>query len=172
MITKKDGTPLCTDKDVYEYVFASLREQGEKSVDIDETCVYRGHTLSLQNKVREKIYNEYYDDEIAFENFVEEMRYHEPNAKCAAGHLIADEHYDSNFENRLVDGDIFDAIKKSNPYWKTGPYSLKMVQVLQSIHDTNLFSKMMELYADLSNKFTPDNNYYSDSTKELDEPDF
>jgi len=64
-------------------------------------------------------------------------RYRGPNGtKCAVGHLIADEHYNSSFEGKIVvsSREIIKAIEKSIGA-KLNSHHIKVLKFLQKAHD-------------------------------------
>jgi hypothetical protein len=97
-----------TDKDAFDFVVESLLNQSQKSINKEMTmCHYR-----------------YFDD------------YSAKELKCAVGHLIDDDIYDSEMEgSMIIDDVIIESVKKSHPDWEINLSSLRMMQGLQAIHD-------------------------------------
>lgn len=159
MILKEDGTPLTTDRDVYEYVVTYLKKQKSRSVDENNDCRYRGFTDAFKEELYDSIPDSG-DEIINYENWIEALSDKPYNASCAAGCLIEDRFYDVNFEGNKIDSDIFEAIVSSNPLWNRGLFAFKMIEQLQSIHDDSEYDIIFTKYAQLENKFDSNNNYF------------
>lgn len=132
-------TMITNDKEAFEYIKEQLLKQNEKSLDYQEDCQYRGHSSYLIEKAKELSGYEYeYIDDNSFDLFINELHKLKPDLKCAAGHVIHDVFYDSDFEGKSMQGnnEIEKAIAKSNPVWKLTDNSYKMLHKLQQIHDS------------------------------------
>lgn len=132
------------DIDIISYVKNRLIEQGDKSMDDDYSCRYRGYRQSTMDEIRE------HADEIASENNDQSSDIYQDiyidalnsiladtkhDAKCAIGHLISDSVYYTGIEGAGVDEDIFELVIQSNPAWEKGPKAYGLIKRLQDIHD-------------------------------------
>lgn len=143
-----------TDLDAFNYVVKMLLEQNEKSIDQDETCRYRGWSNSIiEQYTKEYEYDGDYD-----------LMTHEPNLKCAVGHLISDVFYTSEIEGNGLDHYVFTLVQLSNPLWfmKGGEElgeddndhnSWDLLSDLQKIHDNIPPKEWAEAFNKMSVKF-------------------
>lgn len=108
---------ILTDYQAYEFSVRHLNNQRKRSVGDDGECLYR-YTSN------------HYSDTIG--DFI-----NEGTLCCAVGCLIADEVYDQDVENLSVRYDsVVSALESSHPSWKMDEYSILLLQILQSIHDS------------------------------------
>lgn len=158
---------LKTDLDVYNFVVAKLLEQSDKSMDTYDTCQYRGVRQSLLSEIQEKVINKFPDVESIFEHDEAYEEYTDlvcslnADAKCAVGHLIADEHYDIAFEGSQIEkgSDIWEAVLSSNPEWEVSDYSFHLLNALQKIHDSHSPIEWESLFEELLDCFNGDGEY-------------
>ena len=122
---------ITNDYEAYLFVQKHLLETMEKSMDGNNDCVYRGHKESTITEALDASENT--DD---FKWLLSKTIF---DAKCAAGCLISDEYYSSEFEGKLVEKEstIWESIVMSNPKWEMTEQSFELVRQLQSIHDNH-----------------------------------
>ena len=98
-----------------------LLTQKEQSMSSTGDCAYRGRAEDL------------FDPE--YDEIIEEGELN--GLSCAVGCLIKDEHYDRTLENLGVDeSGVQEMVQSSHPKWLIDDNSIKMLRVLQRIHDT------------------------------------
>lgn len=122
---------ITNDYEAYLFVQKHLLETMEKSMDGNDDCVYRGHKKSTIAKALIES-----EDAGDLQWLLSKTI---SDAKCAAGCLISDKHYRSDFEGTLVEQEsiIWDSIVMSNPKWEMTKQSFQLVRQLQFIHDNN-----------------------------------
>lgn len=164
---------ITNDYEAFTYVRDMLIKQNEQSTDPNANCQYRGYSENLCQKIREEseewvvnnpdkannLSGDFLDAEDAY--FYEKI-YEQPfDTKCAAGFLINDNFYQDHFEGNavMINSQIWQAIKISNPAWKTTESSFNLVKTLQSIHDNNQPEDWQYLLAKVGNDFNNHNDY-------------
>jgi hypothetical protein len=164
-----------TDKDAFLFVAKRLIEQNAKCLNEQEDCVYRGYSSSFMEQMKASAYETVYgndEDKAEQDNWGDGDDYfnvlmaeHEPNLKCAAGHLILDEFYDPNIEGEGISaGNLAEkAIIKSNPEWNYDGSSLEMIDVLQTVHDRRFTEDWPSLLEKLEQWFDEDGTYITNS---------
>lgn len=82
---------------------------------------------------------------------------------CAVGCLIEKEHYNPAIEeSSIMDINVIEAVKKSNPQWEINFSQIRMLKMLQTIHDNvlplnwNIYFNMIEQ----SDLFSHENNTF------------
>ncbi len=164
-----------TDKDAFLLVAKRLIEQNAKCLNEQGDCVYRGYSSSFMEQIKASAYETVYgndEDEAEQDNWYEGNNYFcvlmsetAPNLKCAAGHLILDEFYDSFIEGEAVTAGNFaeQAIINSNPEWNYDGSSLEMLETLQTLHDRRLAEDWPSLLGKLEQWFDEDGTYIPNS---------
>lgn len=122
---------ITNDYEAYLFVQKHLLETMEKSMDGNNDCVYRGHKESTIAEALIK--SDGFGD---LKWLLSKTTF---DAKCAAGCLISDKYYKSDFEGKIVEqgSGIWKSIVMSNPKWEMTEESFQLVSQLQSIHDNN-----------------------------------
>jgi hypothetical protein len=164
-----------TDKDAFLLVAKRLIEQNAKCLNEQEDCVYRGYSSSFIEQIKASAYetvygndedkaeqDHWYDGDDYFRVLMSETV---PNLKCAAGHLILDEFYDSDIEGEAISsGNLAEkAIIRSNPEWNYDGFSLKMIETLQTVHDNRFTEDWPSLLKKLEQWFDEDGTYIPNS---------
>lgn len=156
------------DIDIITLVRDRLIEQGEKSMDDDLSCRYRGYKHSTIDKIQahaEKVASDSYDpatDEYenvyfhAFNDVLVDTKY---DAKCAVGHLISNSLYSTAIEGGAVDEDIFELVIQSNPEWSRGPDCYSLMKEMQNIHDNHEPAEWEKEFNDLIRLCDDDGNW-------------
>ena len=149
---------ITNDYEAYLFVQKHLLGTMEKSMDGNNDCVYRGHKEST---IAEALIESENTGDLKW--LLSKTIF---DAKCAAGCLISDEHYKSDFEGKLVEQEsiIWDSIVMSNPKWEMTEHSFQLVRQLQSIHDNNDVSEweleLSRLNLDFDkNQYKPEDRY-------------
>jgi hypothetical protein len=101
--------PVNNDREAFDFIIEHLKRQDCKSMLRPESrsgCMYR----------------------------VEEYR---NVLKCAVGALISVNDYAPHLEDQTIqfDGEVYDAIRNSNPHWIVTQNSVEILQSLQRLHD-------------------------------------
>jgi hypothetical protein len=164
---------ITNDYEAFTYVRNMLLKQNEQSTDTNENCQYRGFSGSLCQEINEKaedwvtsLGDEEYGtldktEDPVRARFYEMMNDQTPDTKCAAGFLIDDNFYQHHFEGNAItdDSQIWQAVKISNPAWKTTESSFNLVKSLQSVHDNNEPEDWEPLLAKIEKNFNNYNDY-------------
>lgn len=124
-----------SDLDAFNYVVEALLKQKDKSMNNSEDCQYRGFLYSKVEDAMEKaLIGEDGDfDHDLYLNLLYELN---AEAKCAVGHLISDEHYDPDIEGKMIDSDVMEIVKLSNPNWTMSDKTFDLLKRLQKTHDS------------------------------------
>lgn len=155
-----------TDLDAFEYVVEKLLEQNQKSMDMDETCQYRGYKLETIKNAYDEMSKDYpYGlDELSLD-FAEFLTSIPSDAKCAVGHLISDNVYYNSIEGEGLNYEVYEMVKLSNPNWLTGDLNLdddsswRMLQHLQKIHDRESVAEWAFSFIEMRGSFNEDGTY-------------
>lgn len=148
-----------TDLDAFEYVVQKLTEQNEKSMDMEETCRYRGWPQSVIEEYNRLSFNEFVDESIEY------FAKHDATLKCAVGHLISDLFYIPEIEGEGLNHEVYELVKASNPDWETGDTysdednSWYMLNDLQKIHDSYPVSEWGGFFDKMRENFNEDQTY-------------
>lgn len=153
-----------TDLDALLFVEEKLKEQNYKCLNYSLDPAYKGYLSitidEIQNEAQQFIENENSADDLyQYETFLDLLSVVPPNAKCAVGHLISDEHYSWEIEENDVTDHVVELIKASNPEWDFSITSVNLVKRLQIIHDNNLVSEWKDQFDQLKTYFTSDQHY-------------
>lgn len=150
-----------TDKDAFEFVCSKLIQQGERSMNDEETCMYRGYKKStLENALKEAGHVDgddfdYYDSlSYIFENTPSD-------ARCAVGHLIDDKFYDPAIEGEPIYSTIMNMVINSNPEWRTSINTEEMLRTLQRIHDRENVSEWQDTLGQFKTNFDVNGTWIS-----------
>lgn len=127
---------ITTDYEAFVYIREKLLEQNAKSLRHDETCVYRGHSQDIIEKCRPVGIDPDYDEQRYFQRYEDNLCKFDYNLKCAVGHLIKDNLYSPHIEEQQIAQEpVLDVVIKSNPDWQITEDSVKLLTMLQYIHD-------------------------------------
>jgi hypothetical protein len=159
---------ITTDKQAFDYVVKMLLEQGEKSMDDSETCQYRGFkpktledTLTKAQEIAHSSDETYWSSDI--DDLQRDLLANLPcDAKCAVGHLIKDEHYDSYIEGETMTTDVVNMVKLSHPNWAITDGSQQMMIELQKIHDGYPSTIWGEMFKTFQYNFTENGRWIID----------
>jgi len=171
---------ITNDYEAFTYVRDMLLKQNEQSTDTNANCQYRGYSESLCQKIREEAEEWVMENgenvDKAIENHLDpedvyfyEKIYEQPfDTKCAAGFLISDNFYQDHFEGNAItdNSQIWQAVKISNPAWKTTESSFNLVKSLQSVHDNNQPEDWEPLLAKIEKNFNNYNDYVANDWKD------
>lgn len=129
-----------SDIEAFELITTNLLKQNEKSMSSTDECAYRGYSENLKDEVMAKheLDQEDLDDDDKWSYFSDIFMDYDiqPDLKCAVGHIIPDELYNSEIESRPVDDpDIMRIIIEAYPNWNININSRTMLMRLQRIHD-------------------------------------
>ena len=110
---------IVDDLSAYRVIRDGLLVQGVQALSDMGDCRYRGGTWEQDGP-------DFHDKE-----------YVPDGKKCAVGFVLADEHYDTRFEDHVISGDISlrDAVRSSNPEWDMNQESYDFLSGMQHIHD-------------------------------------
>jgi len=98
-----------------------LLTQKEQAMSSTGECAYRGRT------------EDFFDPD--YNELIEEGQFN--GLSCAVGCLIKDDYYDRTLENLGIDETgVQEMVQSSHPKWLIDDNSIKMLRVLQRIHDT------------------------------------
>lgn len=159
---------ITTDKEAFEHVSKMLIEQNTRSMDDASNCKYRGFkeetidkTLEEATDIARNSGEHYWNEDIdtLHNELLQQIGY---DAKCAVGHLVADEWYNPDFEGDGIDGNnlLIQAIRNSNPNWAAiNICTLDMLMTLQNIHDTEDPSDWKKIFGELLNNFTKEGEW-------------
>lgn len=127
---------IVTDKDIYDFVWMKMVEQGCKSFieqPDDDGDTYLSDT------------NAYFGHE---------------NTKCAIGFLIKDHLYESHIEeSSVLASNVIAMLKASNPLWKMSTRSIAMLLTLQTIHDNTSAHVWEDIFREFATSFDIDGNF-------------
>jgi hypothetical protein len=127
---------ITTDYEAFCYITEKLLEQNARSLREDGTCVYRGHTEDIIEKSRPVGIDPDYDEQLYFQMYEDNLSKFDYNLKCAVGHIISDDIYSPYIEEQTIENEpVFKAVLKSNPKWNMTENSIKLLKILQYIHD-------------------------------------
>lgn len=127
---------IVTDKDIYDFVWMKMVEQGCKSL-MEETD----------------------EDGYAYLSDTNAYFGHE-NTKCAIGFLIKDHLYEPNIEeSSVLSGNIIAMLEASNPLWKMSTRSIAMLLTLQTIHDNSSAHVWEDIFTEFATSFDIDGNF-------------
>jgi hypothetical protein len=152
--------PIITnDYEAFKHIKNSLILQGEKSMNADNDCAYRGYSEFILNEAKKEAGDidgiGDYDSDLFYDFLCNQPT----TLACAAGFLMSDRLYDDYLEGQTVDSPHIDVIKESNPLWEFTDYSWNMIMALQNLHDQtppmyweHNFESLEQFFVD--NKFT------------------
>ena len=129
-----------SDIDAFEIITRNLILQNERSMNHLEECAYRGFSQKLQDQVRSEheISQQDLDEDDRWSDFCEIFQDYDiqPDLKCAIGHIIPDDLYDSDIENSAADTpSVLQIVMEAHKDWEITDASVKMMLQLQKIHD-------------------------------------
>ena len=142
---------ITNDYEAFVFIKNHLLTQNAKSIQDNGDCLYRGYSQVKIEELKDNahlIAKENYDieevDSSYFNEFWNEI-YRElvlqtvPDAMCAVGCIVLDDFYDDEMEGKTIEFEeyVWDSVVKSNPAWKMTESSYRLLQKLQSIHDTH-----------------------------------
>lgn len=149
---------ITTDEEAFFHITSSLIKQNEKSIGIGEECAYRGFSSESMSELSKRLFgtakhsdlNE--DQKDLFNESLYELI--NPDIKCAIGHIIDDDSYDTSIEGESIKSDyVIHIVEQSNPQWELTGKTLEMLEKLQVTHDT----VMPSYWEDVFSKFKFDN---------------
>lgn len=147
-----------TDLDAFNYVVDSLLKQNDKSMNNSEDCQYRGFLHSQVEKAMSAATIDV--DDFDYDIFLDILWSESATAKCAIGHLISDEHYDDQIEGKMLDSEIIDIVKLSNPNWIINNKTFDLLKRLQKTHDSLPVNRWRKEFDNIRHNFDENGCYY------------